>query len=208
MVVGLIIDILVIGIIALFAFIGYKQGLVKVAIKLVSFFIAIIVAFALYKPVSNIIINNTQIDDNIQNTIIEKITPEGLTKDDNLPSDSNITTKLVDTANSSIETIANTFTVKLIQIVVFLLIFAIVRIALIFITALADLIAKLPIINQFNKLGGFIYGVLKGLLIVYIIFGLLLLTEPLIGDAIKNLIDTSFVSKFVYYNNILVSIIR
>ena len=39
-----------------------------------------------------------------------------------------------------------------------------------FVTALADLIAKLPILKQFNKLGGTIYGIIEGLFIVFVGF--------------------------------------
>ena len=204
--IGLIIDIVILAIISLFAFIGYKQGLVKVAIKMVSFLIAIIVAFALFKPVSNVVINNTKIDEKIENTIVEKITPEGLTKEDKVEEGLNITTKIVDTTNNSIENISHTFTVKLIEVVVFLLIFTIIRIALIFITALADAIAKLPILKQFNKAGGLIYGIIKGVLIVFVVFGILLLCEPLIGPKTKDIIETSIIAKTVYNNNILLNI--
>ena len=54
----IVFDLLVIGIIALCTFIGYKQGLVKAIIKILSFVIAIVIALILYKPVSNIIIKN------------------------------------------------------------------------------------------------------------------------------------------------------
>ena len=205
--IGLIADIIIVAIIALSAFIGYKQGLVKVAIKIASFFIAIIIALILYKPVSNIIINNTQIDDNIQNSIIEKITPEGLTKEDKVTSEVNLTTKIVDTTNNSIENIANQFTVKLIEIVVLLLIYIIAKIILKFITALADLIAKLPILKQFNETGGLIYGLIKGTVIVFIVLGILLLCEPLIGTTVSDILQTSIIAKIIYNNNILINII-
>lgn len=205
--IGIIIDIVIIGIIALFAYIGYKQGLVKVAIKVASFLIAIIVALTLYKPVSNIIINNTQIDDNIQNTIIEKITPEGLTKEDKVTDELNIKTKIIDTTNNSIENIANAFTVKLIEIVVLLLLFILTKLVLKLITALADLIAKIPILKQFNEAGGLIYGIIKGAILVYVLLGVLLLLEPLIGTGVANLIETSIITKVIYNNNILLNIL-
>ncbi len=204
--IGLIVDIVILAIIALFAFIGYKQGLVKVAIKMVSFLIAIIIAFALFKPVSSFVISNTGIDEKIENAIVERITPEGLTKEDKVEEGLNITTKVIDTTNNSIENVANTFTVKLIEVVVFLLIYVIVRIILLFITALADAIAKLPILKQFNKAGGFIYGIIKGVLIVFIILGILLLCEPLIGTVVKDAIATSVVAKVIYNNNVILNI--
>ena len=76
----IVFDLIVIAIIALCTFIGYKQGLVKAAIKILSFFIAIIIALVLYKPISNVVVNNTSVDENIKNTIIDKINPEEIDK--------------------------------------------------------------------------------------------------------------------------------
>ena len=56
---GIIFDIILIGIILLNVIICYKKGLVKLAVGLVAVLISIILALMLYKPVSNIIIKNT-----------------------------------------------------------------------------------------------------------------------------------------------------
>ena len=114
----IIFDIVVIAIIALCTFIGYKQGLVKSAIKILSFFIAIIVALVLYKPVSGVIINNTPIDENIKNVMIEKITPEGVESDQEIDTENGLILKIKGEATNTIEGIADTFTVKLIKTVV------------------------------------------------------------------------------------------
>lgn len=149
----IIFDLLIVGIIALSTFIGYKQGLVKAAIKILSFFIAIIVAFVLYRPVSNIVVNNTSIDDNIKNTIIEKIKPEAIEDTEEIIVENNLTNKIIGKANNTIEEIANTFSIKLIETGVILLLYIVIRIALKFVSALADLIAKLPLLKQINKTG-------------------------------------------------------
>lgn len=149
----IIFDLLIVGIIALSTFIGYKQGLVKAAIKILSFFIAIIVVFVLYKPVSNIVVNNTSIDDNIKNTIIEKIKPEAIEDTEEIVVENNLTNKIIGKANNTIEEIANTFSIKLIETGVILLLYIVIRIALKFVSALADLIAKLPLLKQINKTG-------------------------------------------------------
>lgn len=149
----IIFDLLIVGMIALSTFIGYKQGLVKAAIKILSFFIAIIVAFVLYKPVSNIVVNNTSIDDNIKNTIIEKINPDGIDNNQEAAIEDSLTNKIIGEANNTIEEIANTFSIKLIETGVLLLLYIVIRIALKFVSALADLIAKLPILKQINKTG-------------------------------------------------------
>ena len=69
----ILIDLVVIGIIILSTYLGYKKGLIGVAFKILSFIIAIIITLILYKPVTNIIIQNTTWDEKIEQTIYEKI---------------------------------------------------------------------------------------------------------------------------------------
>ena len=66
---GIIVDLIIIAVVLLFIFLGYKKGLTGSLIKLLSFIIAIVVAFVLYKPVANAVIENTVIDDNIRTTL-------------------------------------------------------------------------------------------------------------------------------------------
>ena len=61
----MVIDIIIIAIIAACILAGYRKGLIGVAFHLVSFIIAILVALLLHGPISNFIIQNTQIDDKI-----------------------------------------------------------------------------------------------------------------------------------------------
>ena len=48
-------DIIVVAIIALAAFIGYKKGFIKTGFGIVSFFVAIALTFMFYQPVMEII---------------------------------------------------------------------------------------------------------------------------------------------------------
>ena len=203
----IIYDLAVLGIVALCTFIGYKQGLVKSAIKILSFFIAIIVAFVLYRPISNLIINNTQIDDNIKNAMIEKIKPEGIEQDEEINVENNSSFNIMGVATSTIEEITNVFTVKLIETVTLLLIFIIVKIAIKFVSAFTDLITKLPLLKQVNKLGGTIYGIIKGMILVYTILAVVYLVMPLLNKAVSKNIDKSVLTKMLYNNNIILNII-
>ena len=145
---AIILDLIVIGIIALFTFLGYKQGLVKAAIKIVSFFIATVVALTIYKPISGMIIKNTAIDDSIKNAIVEKIG----NKEAEIQIENNLTNKILGEVNNTVDEIATAFSVKIIEIITLLIIYILIKITLKFITVLADLIAKLPLIKQVNKL--------------------------------------------------------
>ena len=72
----IIFDIILIAIILLNVIICYKKGLVKLAVGLVAVFISLILALMLYKPVTNIIIKNTEIDEKVKETIINTLTTE------------------------------------------------------------------------------------------------------------------------------------
>ena len=85
----------------------------------------------------------------------------------------------------------------------------IIKIALRFITALADLVAKLPILKQFNKLGGIIYGALRGILIIYV--ALLLISffgEINPENIVHKEIEQSFIGKEMYNKNIINLLIK
>ena len=198
----IIFDLIIIWIFALSIFIGYKQGLLKAIIKLLSFFIAIIVALVLYRPISNAIINNTSIDDNIKNVMVEKITPDNIQN-----TEENITTNLLYGAETSVEEVANTFTVNLINIVVILILFILVRIILIIVIKLTDIITKLPLLKQANKLGGSIFGVLRGVVLIYTILAVVYLISPLISNNVKEGIDKSLITSTLYNNNIILNIL-
>ena len=204
---AILIDLILIGIIALCVLIGYKQGLVKSAIKILSFFIAIVVALVLYKPISNIIITNTTIDDNIKNAIVENVKLEKNEEENSNVVKENLSNKIIAGANSSIEETANSFAVKVIELSIILLLYITTRIILRFISALTDLITNLPILKQINKTGGIIYGFLKGIIIVYVILGILYLVSPMISNNVFGIIDDTMITKEIYNNNILLTLI-
>ncbi|MCL2341744.1 MAG: CvpA family protein [Firmicutes bacterium] len=148
---SIIVDLVIILIILLSIFLGYRQGLIKAAIKIASFFIAIAVAFILYQPVANAIMNNTTIDEKIQTGITDRILPEGVSPDSKVQI-TGIPNSIISSAENTVTSISHELAVKIIGVASLLIIYIIVRLVLRFITILADLIAKIPILKQFNEL--------------------------------------------------------
>lgn len=212
---GIILDIILIAIIALSTFLAYKKGLVKVAVKLCAFLIAVIITLLLYKPVSNIIIDNTQLDEKIENLIIENGTKEIKENDENSNNKNFISymQKYIDdtvtnTQNDVIENIAEIVSIKVINILVIIGLFLVTRIALILLTLISDIITNLPIIKQFNKLGGIIYGLIRGLILVYVILAIVFfIVSMTANNSVVELINSSILTRFMYANNILLNII-
>lgn len=210
---GIIFDIILVAIIALNVFICYRKGLVKLAVGLIAVIVAIIISVLLYKPVSNIIIENTEIDENIENTIIENFSAETDEQEDTDNGFMKYMEKYVNdsinkTRNQIVLEASNVIAIKVINICVFLGIFIIARIVLILLTFIADIIMSLPILKQFNKAGGIIYGLIKALLIIYVILAIIFFIIYVSGNTtLSNAISSSYITKFFYNNNLLLNLI-
>ena len=210
---GIVLDIIIIAIIIANIYICYKKGLVKLAVGLVAVLVAIILSVILYKPVSNLIIKNTGIDKKIENVIIENFSADtqngGETKYvgviDYLEKYAN--DAVTKTQNEIVYETAGTMAVKITNVIVLLAIFIIVRAVLVLLTFVSDAITSLPLIKQCNEVGGVIYGIIKALLIVYILLAIVFLIVLVSGNStISDMISSSHITKFFYEHNILLNI--
>ena len=196
-----LIDLILLAIIGLFTFIGYKKGLIKVAFGLVSFILAIAISVIIYKPVSNFIINYTSIDDTIEATIEKRLNSSDITSEETENIVSNYYNNI---KGASVAVIADGMSKTIINIACILIVFIITKIVLLFFKFAGDLIAKLPLIKQFNQAGGFIYGLLKGFIIVYILLSLIAILSPIIDiNNIITMINNSVITNIMYNNNII-----
>lgn len=196
-----LIDIILIAIIALTTFIGYKKGLIKVAFGLISFLLAIVIAVVLYKPISGFIIKYTTLDDKIEETVESKITSSDNIKDE---TDNFIANYYSDIKNATTAIIAKNISQTIINIGCMIIVFIISNIILLFFKFSGDLIAKLPLIKQFNSAGGFIYGLLKGFILVYIILALIAIASPVIEmNQLIKMINSSIITNIMYNNNVI-----
>mgnify|MGYP001852549654 CR=1 FL=1 len=212
----MIADIIIIAILALSIFLGYRKGLVELGIKLVSVIIAIVLTLILYRPITNIIINTTSLDENLEQAILNQgqkiINPEEQKEETNQiqnPEQEIVSEVENHIQNEMLPEAARELSINIIRACVMLILYIVIKIALRFVTALANLVAKLPILNQFNKLGGIIYGAIRGLLIIYV----LLLLISFFGQVnpqnkIHTEIQNSFITKEMYNKNIINLLIK
>ena len=218
---GILVDLVIISIIISSIYWGYRRGLVAAIFKILVFIISLLIVFLLYKPVSNSIMANTQIDEKLASLIQSNL--EGTTlADGNLlePSESNFSVAVVNMINDfvkealqkNVSNAVSYVSVELshfmIRVGTMLLLLIISRFFLLFIRFAAELIANLPFIKLFNKSGGLIYGVIKGFLVVYLILAVFSIISPLISSwGIIDAIQDSTLGSKMYNNNIIVNII-
>lgn len=216
---SIIIDLVVIGLILLSTFLGYKKGLIGVAFKILSFLIAIVITLVLYRPIAGFIINNTPIAKNIESTIIEKLSSskieEGQIQKEStdLPNvvvnyiNSEITKTVNSTKDEIVVNIAKDLSENIVNIGVMIALFIIIRIALIFAKVLLEAVAELPIVKQFNEAGGTIYGILRGILLIYLILAIISLILPMTDKtSVLGIINNTILTKLLYNNNLILMI--
>ena len=192
---GIIIDIILIAIVVLSAFLGYKKGLVKLGAKLFAGIIAIIITIVMYKPVSGMIINNTTIDEKIENAIIQNTT-NFINENDKMQ---NGITEHVE--KNVLPEQAENLSKNVVYVITALVLFIAVKIILSIIISLMDFVANLPILKQFNEIGGIIYGIVRGTLIVCIcvlLIGVYTKMKP--ESTLNNNIQNSYLTKIIYKN--------
>lgn len=209
----IIVDVVILAIMVLCLIIGYVRGLTGSLIKIVSFFLALIIAFILFVPVSNLIIDKTQIDENLEQSIRNMIVQENQENDENMPQTITdyIGQKVEDASDEAkeavVESTAKDVSITIVKAATWIILFIIARILLIFLRFITSLITKLPVIKQFDKLGGVIYGLLEGLIIIYVLLAIISFIAPMVSSNFINAIDESFIGSMMYNNNLLLKII-
>lgn len=218
---SIIIDLVIVAIIALCIFLGYKRGLTGSLLKIVSFVLALIIAFILFKPVSSFIIDNTNWDENLEQAIRQSaLEEEQITDNDETKTNKNMPEVMMNYINEAVENAGNeaktaiidstarNLAVTIINIGVAIGLFIISKIILLFVKGLANLLTKLPVIKQVDKLGGIIYGLLQSLVMLYIVFAIISFVSPMLSETtFIDSINKSIVANTMYNNNLLLKII-
>ena len=213
---AIIIDIVIVAIIALCLFLGYRRGLTGSLLKILSFVLAIVIAFILFKPVSNLVINHTNWDDSLKTSIEQFITEKTSTPEEksSLPQvivdyiEETMAQSVNEAKEVAIENTAQSVTNLIVNAGVWIAVFIIARILLIFIKFITALIAKLPVIKQFDKLGGILYGILEAFVILYVLLAIISFIAPMINNAeFIDALNKSFIGSMLYNNNILLKIL-
>ena len=201
---GIVIDIILVLIVALSAFLGYKKGLVELGAKLFAGIIAIVITLIIYKPVGNIVIKNTSIDEKIENTILEKTT--NVIDGNSKISDNKYIQDASDNAVSQVKEEvlpeqARNIAVNVVYVATALILFIVSKIVLSIVISLANAVASLPILKQFNEVGGFLYGLVRGAiisLVLILVIGTIAKLNPN-GSLSKN-VESTYLLKEVYDN--------
>lgn len=210
---SIIVDLVVLAIIVLCIILGYVRGLTGSLIKILSFVLSIVIAFVLFIPISNLVIENTQIDESLEQSIREMIIGNEQNEENNMPEaitdyiGQKVEQAADDAKTAVVDSTSKDVAETMVKAGTWIVLFIVARILLVFLKFITSLIARLPIIKQFDKLGGIAYGLIEGLVIVYLLLALVSFIAPMFDNSIITAIKDSFVGSIFYNNNLLLKII-
>ena len=198
-----LIDVIVLAVILIMGFVGYKIGFVKTIISLLSFFIAVGIALAFYKPLAVILTEKTNVDEWVKEKVTNtRIDASGdmivLRENDNpdeqeelpvetkeekesvvqsllheLPNNIISTFSLKEAKDNAKVEFANKLSELIMKLFSLIIIFIVVRVTLLIATFIIDGIMKLPVLKQINEILGLTIGVVLGFVELYIVFAII-----------------------------------
>ena len=221
----MIVDIIIILIFVSSIVIAYVKGLSSVIYQLASWIITIILIFVLCRPITNVIIDNTTLDENISEKIqinLEDNFGENLEEGTSISEeDSNISNSVIDLINGYIseanekgtENIAKYVSDEIsyiaVSAIVILGIFIFARVISLILKFVLDVIVSLPIFGTVNKVGGIAYGVIRAFLIIYIVLAIISLLSPTLANTGLILaIKSSHIGSIFYNDNIILNFLQ
>ncbi len=218
-------DFAVLIIIAVFTFIGLKNGFLYSVFRLFSYILSVIFAVKFY-PVLSGILQKTVLFDSVKMSVIRGLMKQqgqavanaketaaqsvvdglklpGFLKDSILEhiQNNNILdfTGIIDAVGSEIASLV-------MNILSLVIIYALIRFGLLFAKVVIKTIARVPVFRQLDKTGGIVLGAVEGILAVYIICAVLVLFSafPKFSSSIEN-IENSLLANHFYENNFIIS---
>jgi len=216
-------DIIIIVIVLISGINGLVRGLIKTLFGLTALLIAVIVTWMFTSPISQVIIDETSFDEMISEQVVELLnieeitlvnldTPQAVQTLNDLALPGNIIESLVESYTPQLissfdfesmgDYVGSSIAVMAVKALVFVVLFIIITITLNAVATLLDLIARLPVLKQMNRLGGLGLGVIVGVVIIWIAgIGLSFVISIQSTQALSELIETSVLAKIFYYNN-------
>ena len=180
-------DLIAVCFISLYAYIGLKKGFVKSIINLSSTLISLLLTSFIYHPVSEFLYKAGAGDKAKEFAI-----------------------KLLESKAESVilERTAEAASVVIVNVISFIAVIFIIKIILMFLSGTINFITKFPLIKQVNSLFGMVIGFVSGVIITYIVVGIIAaLGENEIVSVIKNHIENSYFVILMYEDNMIANLL-
>ena len=220
-----ILDLIIIGVIALCALNGFRRGLIKTVFRFISFFAAIFLAGRLYPLISRIL-RETPLYASLTEAVKNSLGLQSFFRDsaqmsqaelfNNLPFPQGLLDMLTKNNNFDMYELLRVSTVEdyiggffaniILNIIAMAAVFFAVLIIMSIIGGVLDIVGKLPVINTFNRAGGLAAGLLIGTAVTWLLLAAasLLFATPA-NEGINQLVEGSLIAKKMFDGQFLLN---
>lgn len=204
---------------------GFRRGLVRTAISMVSFVLIIILVSIISPVVNQLLVEKTsikeQVEEQCSKSLLSAFQGEGEPGEaqqagiiEELPLPASLKSQLLENNNSVIYNLfsVDTFTgyiaaflaSLIVQLIAFIISLILATIILKIVTGILDLFANLPILGGINRIGGLMLGIIIGLLYLWIFFLIITaLSGTETGGYLLREVAGDKVLSYLYNNNLL-----
>ena len=205
-------------ILAGFGLVGMKTGLIKMVFSLISTIVALLCAILFSPVLANMLESSDGVHDFLTRKVeivLEAVVPEGQSATEymeNLPFPEMIKETLQEDSDALQVISAQTLAVKayvcerivcvIINSIAFAVTFFAALLALIILCRVLDLISKLPLLNEMNRMAGLAAGLAEGILVIWVFFIVLtMFTGTEFGQNAMRMISENALLSYLYDNN-------
>lgn len=204
---------------------GYKKGLFKTIFSIASIIIAILITTFVSPYIATKINSNVVINSKIREQVIgiidsctEKMSDEEQEKfiesmpvpkyiKGYLKKNNNLQVYQDRAIDSFSEYIVDELVRIIINLITFVIVYFVIRIGLFVVTLMGNIITKLPIIEQFDGMGGTLLGAVQGIIEIWILFIIVtFLSQTGYGISAMDCIMNNTILNILYNNNIIMQI--
>lgn len=213
----------VLGVLLINIIIGIKKGLIKMIFSMVSIIVIVAVTSLAAPHICSCLKENTDWDEKVYDRTADYFQEHGMLVDsegfldtDKLPLPNSIQKNIDDNAGKLIEEGAEAYnnyvTGKVAGVIfsaaVYVASFIVISIILLIIGCLLNIVSRLPVLNQINRISGGIVGLVIGVLVVWIGFIIItVLGNTPFAAAVFRQIDSNPFLTFMYNKNIIMNLI-
>lgn len=196
----MILDIILIAVIVVCAYLGFKRGFVKSLCNMFSLLISIIIAFLSYSKITEFIGKSP-----LGKFITEKLSASMGSSAVDLSSVPEFLRKPFEAGvESAADAMANNLATVIIGVISVIITVIVVKLFIKFLFKVLNVFAKLPVLKQCNRLLGGLFGIVSGMF--WVCIATLSLTYISIipsAEFLREIMDTSYVVSMVAENSFL-----
>lgn len=204
---------------------GYRKGLFKTIFSIASIIIAILITTFVSPYIAKQINGNVGINSKIREQVIglidnctEKMSDEEQEEFiDNMPvpkyikgylkKNNNLQVYQERSLDSFSEYIVDELVRIIINLITFVIVYFAIRIGLLIVTIMGNIITNLPVIEQFDGMGGTLLGGVQGIIEIWILFIIItFLSQTEFGMSAMRCIENNTILSILYDNNVIMRI--